>query len=234
MIAVIGGDGSGKSTALAALQRWLGSELDVDLVHIGKPTWSPATIAIRAALKALGALTSGAARTLPIAPTRVAATAVADLRPLVWLLCTARDRRRTYRAARRRVARGQIVLCDRHPAPSLTGMEAPLIARRADSRQDGRLVHAMARLEESYHRAIGAPDLLAVLRVDPEIAVKRKRNEPAAYVRARSAEIWRIDWNSTHAHVVDANRPADAVAAELKALVWSTIAGGAHGDHGRP
>ncbi|HET7354726.1 MAG TPA: hypothetical protein VFJ11_11860 [Gaiellaceae bacterium] len=234
MIAVIGGDGSGKSTALAALQRWLGSELDVDLVHIGKPTWSPATIAIRAALKALGALTSGAARTLPIAPTRAAATAVADLRPLVWLLCTARDRRRTYRAARRRVARGQIVLCDRHPAPSLTGMEAPLIALRADSRQDGRLVQAMARLEESYHRAIAAPDLLAVLRVDPEIAVKRKRNEPAAYVRARSAAIWRIDWSSTHAHVVDASRPADAVAAELKALVWSTIAGGAHGDHGRP
>jgi thymidylate kinase len=234
MIAVIGGDGSGKSTALAALQRWLGSELDVDVVHIGKPTWSATTIAIRAALKALGALSSGVARTLPIAPTRAAAAAVADLRPLVWLLCTARDRRRTYRAARRRVARGQIVLCDRHPAPNLTGMEAPLIARRANSRQDGRLVQAMARLEESYHRAIGAPDLLAVLRVDPEIAVKRKRSEPAASVRARSAEIWRIDWSSTHAHVVDASRPADAVAAELKALVWSMIAGGAHGDHGQP
>jgi hypothetical protein len=104
-------------------------------------------------------------------------------------------------------------------------MEAPLIASRASAPLvDRSFVRAMAQLEERYHEAIGPPDLLAVLRLDPESAVARKTEERPESVRARGAEVWTVDWAAAGAHVVDASQPRDAVARQLKSLVWSAIA----------
>jgi thymidylate kinase len=148
---------------------------------------------------------------------------ISTYRPLLWLLCTARDRHRTYRRARRFAIDGGLVLCDRYPHPLLGSMEAPLIASRAGTDPRGRLIEAMVTLERRYHSAIAAPELLAVLRVDPEIAVERKTTESAESVRARGAEIWNVDWSGSGVYVVDASQSAEAVAHELKALVWSVL-----------
>jgi thymidylate kinase len=103
-------------------------------------------------------------------------------------------------------------------------MEAPLIASRTADGPDNRLVRAMIGVEQRYHRSIAPPELLVVLRVDPEIAVQRKTEESPDSVRARGAEVWNIDWRDSRAHVIDASQPEEAVARELKALVWSALA----------
>lgn len=224
MIGIMGGDGSGKSTALAALHGWLGPQFDARVVHLGKPRWSLTTYAVRATLKAVNLTAEGLERWVRLAPLRRLTFWVGTYRPLVWLVCTARDRYLTYRGARRFAIEGGLVLCDRYPHPRLTSMEVPLIASRAAPRADGRLVRFMIRLERRYHRSIALPELLVVLKVDPEIAVQRKWDESPESVRARSAEIWNIDWRESGAHVIDASQPEDVVARELKALVWSTLA----------
>jgi thymidylate kinase len=224
MVGIMGGDGSGKSTALAALGGWLGPEFDVRLVHLGKPRWSATTYGVRAGLKAVGLAADFMQRWVRIAPMRHLALLVSTYRPLVWLVCTARDRHHTYRHARRFAIGGGLVLCDRYPHPRLTSMDVPRIASLTAGRLDNRLVRAMIRLEQRYHGSIAAPELLVVLRVDPEIAVKRKTNESPDSVRTRGAEIWNIDWREARAHVVDASQPEEAVVRELKALVWSTLA----------
>jgi thymidylate kinase len=224
MVGIMGGDGSGKSTALVALGDWLGPEFDVRLVHLGKPRWSVTTIAVRASLKVAALGASGLQRLVPVAPTRRLAVLVSTYRPLFWLLCTARDRQYAYRDARRYAINGELVLCDRYPHPRLRSMEAPLIASRTAGRPDNRLVRAMIRREQRYHHSIAPPELLVVLRVDPEIAVQRKTEESPDSVRARGAEVWNIDWRDSRAHVIDASQTEEAVAGELKALVWSTLA----------
>jgi thymidylate kinase len=103
-------------------------------------------------------------------------------------------------------------------------MEAPLIATRTADGPDNRIVRAMIEVEHRYHRSIAPPEMLAVLRVDPEIAVQRKTEERPDSVRARGAEVWNIDWRGSRAYVVDASQSEDAVARELKALVWSALA----------
>jgi thymidylate kinase len=148
---------------------------------------------------------------------------VETYRPLFWLLCTARDRRNAYAAARRFATQGGLVLCDRYPHPRLRSMEAPLIASRTADGPDSRLVRAMIEAEQRYHGSIAPPELLVVLRVDPEIAVQRKTEERPESVRARGGEVWNIDWRDSRAHVIDASQPEDAVARELKALVWSAL-----------
>ena len=59
--------------------------------------------------------------------------------------------------------------------------------------------------------------------VEPELAVQRKTDEPADYVRARSRIIWETDWSGTGAHLVDAGRPLPAVLADLNALIWAEV-----------
>ena len=79
------------------------------------------------------------------------------------------------------------------------------------------------RLEQWYYRRITAPDVIMVLRVEPELAVRRKTDEPADYVRGRARVIWETDWSGTAAHLVDAGRSLPEVLADLKAIVWSEI-----------
>jgi thymidylate kinase len=224
MVAIMGGDGAGKSTALAALGSWLGAEFDVRLVHLGRPRWSATTYGVRASLKAVSLAVDVLQRCLRVAPVRRLAQLYSTYRPLVWLVCTARDRQLTYRRARRFAIGGGLVLCDRYPHPRLRSMDVPLIAHRTDGLLENRLVKAMIRLEQRYHRSIALPELLVVLKVNPEIAVRRKTDESPGSVRTRGAEIWNIDWRDAGAHVTDASRPEEAVVSELKALVWSTLA----------
>lgn len=224
MVGIMGGDGSGKSTALAALGDWLRPEFDVRLVHLGKPRWSATTFAVRASLKGAALGANGLARLVRVKQAQRLASQVETYRPLFWLVCTARDRYNAYRHARRFAVGGGLVLCDRYPHPRLRSMEAPLIASRTADGPDNRLVRSMIRAEQRYHRSIAPPELLVVLRLDPEIAVQRKTEESPDSVRARGAEVWNIDWRNSRAYVIDASQPEDEVARELKALVWSTLA----------
>jgi thymidylate kinase len=79
------------------------------------------------------------------------------------------------------------------------------------------------RAEQWYYRHITPPDVVIVLLVDPELAVRRKTNEPPDYVRARARIIWDTDWSETGARVVDAGRPLGEVIADLKSLLWAEI-----------
>ena len=68
-----------------------------------------------------------------------------------------------------------------------------------------------------------APDLLLVLRLDPEVAVRRKVTESATHVRTRSRELWEVDWRDTRVRVIDANQPLEDVLAGLKSLIWAEL-----------
>lgn len=220
IIAIIGGDGAGKSTALEAVGDWLGGFFDVRQVHLGKPPWSWSTYVVRAALKVVSAAVNKGGMSLndePEAP-------FSGTRRFVWFACKARDRYRAYRKARRMANRGTIVISDRYPHPALRLMDVPQIARLAEDRPYGRLVSALARFEERYHRMVAPAEITAVLLLDPQEAAHRKRDEPYDYVVRRSTEVWETDWTDTAARVIDASQKPEAVVAALKGLIWSSLA----------
>ena len=62
-----------------------------------------------------------------------------------------------------------------------------------------------------------------VLRVDPEVAVSRRWDEDAAYVRARNTEVFEIDWRETNAVVVDASQSREAVLSAIRVAVWKRL-----------
>jgi hypothetical protein len=77
--------------------------------------------------------------------------------------------------------------------------------------------------EAAYYERMLGPDVQCVLRLDPELAVARKPEEPADYVRARGRVIWETDWTGTGAHLVDASRPLADVMLHLKSIIWSNL-----------
>jgi thymidylate kinase len=236
MIALIGGDGAGKSTAVDALYPWLSKKFETTRVHLGKPSWSRTTMAVRGILK-IGQL-------LGLYPVETSFRETLHQKSLVspgypWLLrevCRARDRYWTYVKARRFAARGGLVILDRFSLPQIRLMDGPQADQFINQLMAGpqanqfmsphrasRLARALVKLEESYYHKIVLPELLIILRVDPEIAVQRKTNEDAASVRERSTEIWELNWEDTDAHVIDGSKSKTEVLRALKALIWSEL-----------
>lgn len=236
MIAIVGGDGAGKSTAVDGLYAWLSKHFAVTRVHMGKPTWSWTTIAIRSILK-IGNL-------LGLYPVDSSFRATLRQKSLVspgypWLLrelCKARDRYYTYLEARRLAANGGLVILDRFPLSQIKLMDGPQVERFVKEltlRQEGKqfmsprrtsaLVRFLKEREDSYYQQTVLPEVLIALRVDPEIAVQRKTDEAATSVRERSTEVWELDWNDIDAHLIDASRSRSDVLAEIKALIWSDL-----------
>jgi thymidylate kinase len=216
LIALVGADGAGKSTLLEALDAWLSRHFAVTAVHLGRPPWSATTLAVRIGLKLRTAVVRRLGR-------RATAGGPPSLPQLLLAVATARDRVRLHRRARRRTLNGELVLSDRFPLPQLTLMDAPRIGRWMAAGSNTPLARRLAGLERRFYRSFVPPDILIVLRVDPEVAVQRKPDEEPGFVRARWQEIWAADWEAAGAHVVDAGLPAEEVLAQVKALVWSEL-----------
>ena len=188
-------------------------------VHLGRPPRSAVTVVARAVAK----FALGLARVFDrSSPSTARATWTANAKALA-AVATARDRFRTYRSARRDAGNGGLVICDRFPLPQLSLMDALQVQRHTAAVSGGWLGPRLLALEERYYRAISSPDVLLVLRVDPDVAVGRKPDEPPEFVRARWREIWEIDWDGVAAHVVDAGRPPEEVLRRVKSLVWAEL-----------
>jgi len=215
VIALLGGDGAGKSTCTRELARWLSDEFNLMTAHLGRPPRSLITLAIGAAFRV--------ARLLHLAtdadePRERAPEYLAALRDV----CTARDRFRLYLKARRFALAGGLALCERYPVPQNPTLSGPQLDGFAPLTRT-RFGRWLVAKEAAYYRHILTPDVLILLRVDPETAVRRKTDEPAEYVRARCQLVWDTDWTGSRVHIVDASRPLADVLAELKTILWELL-----------
>ncbi len=219
-IAVVGGDGAGKTTLINELDLWLSEKFEAEKLHMGKPRWSWATIVIRGILK-MGTLL----RFYPFEGDVYEESN--QLHGLPWFfraVCTGRDRHLTYLQARRSSSNGSLVLCDRYPFPDFMKMDGPQCKSAiANLKKTNRFLEFLSSMEEAYYQQIKQPDLLIVLKLNPEIAVQRKPEETAVSVRARSSEVWALEWEKLSAFEIDASMPREEVLSQAKTLVWEYL-----------
>ena len=223
-VAIVGGDGSGKSTAVAGTVGWLAGPLRVRQLHLGKPRPSLLTLAVKGPMyvaRSAGLLESAWASVDPrtAQPEDFPGNAWA-----LWHLFTARDRLRDYRKARREADTGGIVVSDRWPLEQISLMDGPRTTwtLRTPDRFSS-LTRRIARAEQRVYAQIEPPDVLVVLRIDPEVAVARRSDEESSYVRARNTEVRDIDWSRTPATVIDATLPPEQVLARVRRAIWERL-----------
>lgn len=193
LLALVGADGSGKSSLAADLRGWLGWKLRVEDAYFGIPKSARGYRALRRAHRLLGWAWLDAER---------------------WVY-TARYRLRTWRRAQRAVAAGAVVIADRYPLPDLWRPPQPMDGPRLAD-------HALGIRERSLYAEIGLPDRAFVLRTPLAVLKQRDPSvDPATHERKAQA-VNALDDSPLYS-VVDADRPYETVLLDLKRRIWDEL-----------
>lgn len=212
VVALVGGDGAGKSSCARELAAWLNPVFPTIRAHLGNAPRSLLTLAVGGALELQRFIARGFHRTLSSGGTL----------ELLRHVCTARDRYRLYVKVHRCATSGGIAICERYPIEENRSQLGPGIPALLPT-QPGHLSKALTALEASYYHRMLRPDAIFLLRLDPELDVLRKPEEAADDVRARGTAIWQLDWSSSGAHIVDASQPLPDVMRDLKSSLWQVL-----------
>jgi len=222
LIALIGGDGAGKTTAARGLREWLSSGFATEIVHLGKPSKSACTIIVAGVRRLVLVLLKLPKSDESVTDGRGRITLRGHLLVL-RAVCIARDRFRLYSKARRMASSGTLVICDRYPTTQIKSMDGPAIERLIGQARKNWLISWLLKKEALYYRQIMPAETTVVMKVRPDIAVRRKTDEEPDYVHRRSQEVWGLDLQAPNTHIFDAGREQATVLSDLKDLVWGEL-----------
>ncbi len=221
--AVIGVDGSGKSTVVAAIRAWLGQEIDVVPIYFGTGAGRPSLVLWP--FKLMVPLITLLLKTKPKGASHGKISGRAPglfYSPLlmVWATVVAVEKRIKLSAARRGANRGLVVLTDRYPQNEILGFnEGPLLTRLT------RVPLWLRRFEATAYALAHRlpPDLVVKLEVTPETAARREPDMDPTVIRERIAAIPRLAFPGARVVSVNAEQPLADVIRAVKHEVWRLL-----------
>ena len=214
LIALVGSDGSGKSSVAEALLAWMQAERPTVLHHLGKQTGHIGRAIARWPLFGKR-LDSDIARRADIAQIDRRPGLVAVL--VIYAFSMRRVRR--FRAMLADRARGMAVLADRFPQLDTPGpMDGLGLAPVAGA---GGLFGWLARRERARYAWMVAhrPDLVIRLNVDLPTALARKPDHRPSTLARKIHDVPRLHFGGAPILDLDATRPLDEVIAEAKRAI---------------
>jgi hypothetical protein len=221
--AVIGVDGSGKTTVVAAIRGWLSQEIDVVPIYFGTGAGRPSLV-----LWPFKAMVPLIPRLLKTKPNGSSHGKISGRAPgmlysvllMVWATVVAVEKRIKLLAARRGANRGLVVLTDRYPQNEILGFnEGPLLTRLT------RVPLWLRRFEATAYALAHRlpPDLVIKLEVTPETAARREPDMDPAVIRERIAAIPRLAFPGARVVSVSAEQPLADVIHAVKHEVWRLL-----------
>ncbi|MHC5210579.1 MAG: nucleoside/nucleotide kinase family protein [Planctomycetota bacterium] len=249
IFALLGADGSGKSTVARDLRRWLAWKLDVYPVYFGSGD-GPSSL-LRWPLKLALRLRGARSRAAPAPRTDTgvgrgigggvddvadqvgdegAATGSGETQALsaarvVWALLLAREKRAKMRACVKARHRGMLVVADRYPQVQFPGFnDGPLLTSWIRSRAGWKRALASWEFEVYRRLALEVPDLVLKLDVTPEAGMARSPDSSPADVEQKREAVRAIEYGpGSRSVVVDAMRPLEAVLLDVRRAVWEQL-----------
>jgi thymidylate kinase len=214
VIAIVGVNGSGKSTVTKSIAAWLRPKVDVMPIYFGTGAGRPSML-----LRPLKWITPVFSRLIGNISDRQPGSAYALLLT-GWALAVAREKRKKLAQARRAANRGLIVIADRYPQNEIPAFnDGPLLPRL------NRVPHFVRRMEarayELAHRM--PPNLVIKLKVTPETAAKRELNKNPALIRQRVLDLDKLKFPGGRVVDVDAELPLAEVIHTVKCAIWRQL-----------
>jgi thymidylate kinase len=223
VVAVIGVDGSGKSTVVGTIRTWLGQEIDVVPIYFGTGGGRPSLVLLP--FKLMVPLVTLFLKTKPKGSSH---GKISDRPPglvysvllTLWATVAAIEKRIKLAAAQRGASRGLVVITDRYPQNEIVGFnEGPLLTRLTGVplwlRRFEAATYALA------HRL--PPDLVIKLEVTPETAARREPDMDPAVIRERIAAIPRLAFPGARVVSVSAEQPLSDVIRAVKHETWRLL-----------
>jgi thymidylate kinase len=222
MVAIIGVDGSGKSTSVATMRAWLGAKIDVVPIYFGTGDGRPSLLLrpFKLTMPLIRRLLKGEPKPKVAAHGKLAGPApglLYSMLMMVWAVAVAVDKRKKLLAARRGTNRGLIVLTDRFPQNQIVGFnDGPLLTRLTA------VPNWLRRFEGSVYDLARSlpPDLVIKLVVTPETAARREPEMDPAVIRKRIAALQQLELPGAHVVCVDAEQPLAEVIRAVKHEIW--------------
>jgi thymidylate kinase len=233
IVALIGADGSGKSTQSKALVKWLGWKIDVARVYFGSgdgPTsWHRRLLLV-------GRTLLGPARAKPAGTVRaenkhdISAVAGTSVRrppgifKTLYALSLALEKRQAIERAVRARNCGMVVVCDRFPQNQINGYnDGPMLA---DHLGRGFPWVQAARLEQRLLSIFSLvyPDLVFKLNVSEAIAAQRKAGTPRNMIQRKINAVRTLEFGpNCDVLELDADQPFNDISLAVRAAVWRRL-----------
>ena len=223
VIALIGVDGSGKSTVTSAVRSWLGGEVDVMPIYFGTGDGRPSLLLLPLKLavplftRLVGQKPRGSSHGMVSSqpPGRWYGVLL-----MVWSAVLALEKRSKLRAAHRGSARGMVVVADRYPQDEDLGYnDGPLLSRLA------RAPRWLRRFEAGAYALAGTlpPDLVIKLDAPAETLAQREPDMDRSVIRQRVDAMRRLRLPGARVVRVDATQPLTEVLRAVKGEIWSML-----------
>ncbi|MBK9130711.1 MAG: hypothetical protein IPM20_03580 [Gammaproteobacteria bacterium] len=213
-IAIVGGDGAGKSTAISGITKWLQPDFDIAVLHMGKPERALFSYLVDGFLKLTG-----------IRRRYAALSDIQSFPGYLWMVRSvlyARDRYRCFKYAQQKASQGRIVIFDRYYFPTFSTMDGPT-CHMAMKHRNNSITTLLTAWERGYLDRIAMPGLMIHIAVNIETAVTRKVDELSDYVRRRNEEITESSWLKQQAIYIDGNLGTHDVIRQIKQVIWQHL-----------
>lgn len=234
LVAVVGADGSGKSTVTEAITRWLSADLDAVRLYFGNGKGAISLPRRLLELVAAVARRRARARGRPPAGERIVAapprrargeSRLRDWGDLLWILALTRERLMRFRRLARARNLGMVVICDRFPQAQFPGLnDGPWLGHWL--RHASPLRRAAARRELAAIRLadLHAPDLVVKLHVPLHAAQQRRPDIATEHLVQKAQQVSALRFPATsHVVDIDASQPLERVLLDVKRALWARL-----------
>lgn len=229
LIAIIGADGSGKSTNIKSICEWLKWKFEVKLVYAGSGDGSNNLIQ-----KTINRVFSGSHSTSYEATSkgntkRDSKGKQSGLKKIVKaciLSYSATSKYRSIRRAYRLRNKGYIVLVDRYPQNQIVGInDSPRIGVLLKNESNNGIVNHFRRIEENAFNkmALISPDVVIKLCVSPEVAQSRKPDHNLEYIKSKSEIVNKLWFPEAKTYDINADVDLAEVQKTMKRIIWENI-----------
>ena len=225
LVAVLGADGSGKSTLTGDLRRWFAPKYDTYAVYLGSGD-GPSSV-LRLPLRWAKQHILGLSKTNSPGTTPGGQRSKSlQLSRVIWALVLAREKRQKLQRAMLARTRGLLVITDRYPQTQVAGSnDGPLLSGWIQSANP--LLRFVARRELAPYTLADRfpPDLILRLDVAPDVAAGRRPGQSRDYLKARIDLVTGLEFPRSRFGIValDANRPYDSVLGDAIQAIFSRM-----------
>ena len=228
IVAVIGADGSGKSTVIANLQDTFRQKLDVCKIYFGRGNGEMSFVRriLLFAKKIALPLKDPQRGSVAIQGTAIPKKGfITDVYRCIEALLVAYEKRRNLSLMRSAKKKGMLVICDRFPQNQIMSYnDGPLLYYLSKSRNP--IFRFFSRIESQVYALANEnpPDIVLKLIADAKVVEARKPGETSPeMLKAKISGIKLLQFSSCCKTVtVDAAQPLEKVLLQVKEELWNT------------